>query len=641
MVAISQPLLKNHWVIVLCGGRGSRLDSVTESIPKSLALLHDKPIIWYTFLTLFNYGFRKFIFPLGYRGAMIEEFITKEFDELGCEIRFLETGLDTPIAQRLYKVSSQIDDGDDFFLINGDTFFDFDIHEMYHIHRRKKALATLSSVEIISEYGILIEEEGQLKSFSREEKISYFSLNGNGNTRGHVNSGFVWLNKDALKLIDLQTCKKFEYELFPKIIKIGRAVHYKIKGNWFSVDTNKDLNIINQRDEGLKELGEMVKKSKQDLTTRYSYQSRYYSNVNELKESILDKTIIPHQVEIQPGPIGGDICWLKCPYCYGHTAEDSGERLTPERYVEIMRQIAEGGVKKVIFAGYATDPLFYSHIEDIVEVALDYNQITGFHTKAINISDRLAKLITKPSIAPLSYFSISVDSGNNETYNKVHGVPQSQAKLYDKVISNIRRLADERAKSNAPLDISATYLLNSFNNSSEEVLKSIHDLRDAGVDLIRFTFPQVPRGYSTSSNDSNIPSQEKIKEYMKRLRPLIEQENNSSCQVLILDLDGMHDVYEVSRSLPCFARYVFPSIGFDGWLSHCSESAAPHFRDLAMGNLQEQDFWDVFYNYDVNNFKSGMAITCGKMEQLNCKCDRKEHVVNSRLKGSGVFDDII
>ena len=44
--------------------------------------------------------------------------------------------------------------------------------------------------------------------------------------------------------------------------------------------------------------------------------------------------------------------------------------------MEIMRQIAEGGVNKVIFAGYATDPLFYSHIEDIVGVAVDYNQIT-------------------------------------------------------------------------------------------------------------------------------------------------------------------------------------------------------------------------------------------------------------------------
>ena len=616
------------------------MGAVTESIPKSMALVHDKPIIWYTFLTLYKDGFRKFIFPLGYRGSMIEKFLTTEFDELDCEIRFVDTGEDTPISQRLYQVSSQIAEGDDFFLINGDTFFDFDIVEMYHLHRRKNALATLSSVEIISEYGILIEEGGVLKDFTREEKVSYFTLNGKKNSRGHVNSGFVWLNKGALKLIDLENCKNFEQELFQKIIKMGRAVHFKIEGNWFSVDTNKDLNIINLREGNQKELGEMVKKVKKNLATRYSYRSKYYSDANELKTNILNKTIIPHQVEVQPGPIGGDICWLKCPYCYGNSAQDFGERLTPERYVESMAQIAEGGVKKVIFAGYATDPLFYQHIEDLVQVALDYNQVFGFHTKALNISERLAKQITMASIAPLSYFSVSVDAGYNETYNKVHGVAQSQAKLYDKVIANIGRLVEGRFKSNAPLDISATYLLNPLNNSSEEVLKSIHDLRDAGVDLIRFTFPQVPRGYSVSSNDPNIPTHEQITEYMKRLRPLIEKENNSQCQVLILDLDGMHDVYEVPRSLPCFARYIFPSIGFDGWLSHCSESAAPHFRGLAMGNLQEQDFWDVFYNYDVGDFKGGMDFSCEKMVNLNCKCDRKEHVVNSRLKKSGVFDGI-
>ena len=193
MLSISQSPLEGHWVVVLCGGRGSRLGSVTESIPKSLALIHDKPIIWYTFLSLFKDGFRKFIFPLGYRGSMIEEFITKEFDELDCEIRFMNTGEDTPVAERLHIVSSQIAEKDDFFLVNGDTFFDFDILGMYHFHRRKNALATLSSVKIVSDYGILIEEGGELKDFSRDEKVSYFTLNRKKNARGHVNSGFVWL----------------------------------------------------------------------------------------------------------------------------------------------------------------------------------------------------------------------------------------------------------------------------------------------------------------------------------------------------------------------------------------------------------------------------------------------------------------
>ena len=239
MISASQSPIKNHWVIVLCGGRGSRLGSVTESIPKSLVLIHDKPIIWYTFLTLYKDGFRKFVFPLGYRGSMIEEFISKEFYSLDCKIRFIDTGEDTPISQRLHKVSNQIADEDDFFLINGDTFFDFDILGMYHFHRRKNALATLSSVKIISDYGILIEEGGQLKNFSREEEVSHFTLNRKKNARGYVNSGFVWLNKDALKLIDLENCKNFEQELFQKVIKMGRAAHFKIDGNWFSVDTKK------------------------------------------------------------------------------------------------------------------------------------------------------------------------------------------------------------------------------------------------------------------------------------------------------------------------------------------------------------------------------------------------------------------
>jgi len=104
---------------------------------------------------------------------------------------------------------------------------------------------------------------------------------------------------------------------------------------------------------------------KKNLKSRYKYQTAYFNNVEKLRESILNKTIIPHQVEVQPGPEGGKICWLECPYCYGGSSIDTGERLSLDRYLEIMDQIAEGGVSKIIFAGYATDPLNYVHIEEL------------------------------------------------------------------------------------------------------------------------------------------------------------------------------------------------------------------------------------------------------------------------------------
>lgn len=636
-------ILKDKWVVILCGGRGGRLNPITETIPKPLVEVYGKPILWYIFLVLYKYGFKHFIFPLGYKGKLIEKFITQKFGEYDCEVRFIETGESSPASHRIYKVAKLIPKHDDFFLVNGDTFFDFDIIKMYQLHKQKNALLTFSSVDIITDYGVIVEEKGKIIDFALEKKVDCLYLNsGLKPAKGYLNAGLVWLNKDALNLINLKKCKNFEQQLYPKIIKLKKAAHYQIKGHWFAIDTKKDLDIINSVAESQQKIGDIVKIAKKNLATRYSYRTRYFDSVSVLKEKILNKTIIPHQVEIQPGPLKGkSLCWLRCPYCYGQTSYDTGERLTPERYIDILKQIAKGGVNKLVFAGYTTDPLNYDHIEDLLQVALDNQQIFGFHTKALRVSERFVSQVTNSQIRPMSYFSVSVDSGTNETYNKVHGIPQSSAKLYDQMLKNINKIVKARKKTGAILDISATFLINNLNNSDKEALKSIKDLRSAGVDLIRFTFPQVPRGYERKNKDKNIPDRKEILSYMKRLRPIIENENSSRCQILIMDLDTDHNIYQLPRTLPCFARFIFPSIGFDGWLSHCSESAAPHFHKISIGNLNKHNFWDLFYNYDPKTLKKYWQKISKNMENLNCKCDRKEHVVNSRIKDSGIFNDLI
>lgn len=307
------------------------------------------------------------------------------------------------------------------------------------------------------------------------------------------------------------------------------------------------------------------------------------------------------------------------------------------RYVELLRQIASGGVKKIVFAGYATDPLNYSGIDDLLQVAHDAGQVFGFHTKALRFTKRFLELLTSATAAPMSYFSVSVDAGNNDTYNRVHGVPASKGKLYDKVLKNLERIATARARNGAPLDVSATYLVNGHNGGPTEVEKSLRDLRNAGVDLVRFTFPQVPRGYDSSGGDDpNILGREAVQARYDELRPLIAAANADGFQALIMDLDAENEQRE-PRTLPCFARFIFPSIGFDGFLSHCSESAAPHFRELALGNLAERDFWDVFYDYTPAEIEALLAASAEAMCKTGCKCDRKEHVVNARLRSLGLL----
>ena len=81
-------------------------------------------------------------------------------------------------------------------------------------------------------------------------------------------------------------------------------------------------------------------------------------------------------------------------YLAGLSAEDNGERLEKKRGLEILKQILEGNVKKIIFAGYATDPLNCSYIEDLLELTIKNKAVFGFNTKAIRVSERFLDIIT-------------------------------------------------------------------------------------------------------------------------------------------------------------------------------------------------------------------------------------------------------
>jgi MoaA/NifB/PqqE/SkfB family radical SAM enzyme len=345
----------------------------------------------------------------------------------------------------------------------------------------------------------------------------------------------------------------------------------------------------------------------------------------------MDKTVVPYQVEIQPGRIkGNNLCWLTCSYCYGGRSHQASERLSSTRYVDLMNQIADGphgGVRKIVFAGYATDPLNYEHIEDLVEAAQKNGQITGFNTKAIRVSDRMVDLLAGGGSAHTSYFNISVDAGSPEKYNRVHSIT-SEADIYSKVLENLHRIATAREKNGAARDLSVSYLITRLNNDSAEIKRAIRDISAAGADLIRFTFPQVPRGMESEAG-SIIPSREEARQIFDRVAPMIRAMSTERTRTLILDMDAKFNVVP-RRVLPCVARFVFPAVGFDGFLYHCSQSAAPQFRALALGNLEERDFWDAYYDYDVEDFWNTMHREAySVMKRLDCRCDRKEQCVNA------------
>ena len=369
------------------------------------------------------------------------------------------------------------------------------------------------------------------------------------------------------------------------------------------------------------------------LEKKYQFKTDYVKNYDDLKKQILKKKIIPHQVEFQAPPRGKKICWLECPYCYGLSAENNGERLEKKRGLEILKQILNGGVKKIVFAGYATDPLNCDYIGELLDLTITNKAIFGFNTKALKISENFLSALKNNSTTEGSYISLSVDAGSNETYNLIHDVKAKKVKIYDQVLNNARKLGN--IKKENYFDLSAAYLVNIKSANINDYENFINDFMAAGCNVLRFSFPQPPKDIKTEKGV--VPSQEEINHYISDLNKLKKKYENDKCLILIANPDSDHDIYNKPRTVPCFARYLFPTIGFDGWLYNCSQSSAPNFRSTALGDLNKDDFWKLFYNYDSENLEEFMNICNKKISESGCRCDRKEHIVNQSVINSNVF----
>ena len=369
------------------------------------------------------------------------------------------------------------------------------------------------------------------------------------------------------------------------------------------------------------------------LEKKYNFKSDYIEDFKVFRNEIIKKEIIPYQVEFQAPPRGKKICWLECPYCYGLSADNNGERLSKERGLEILKQIIGGGVKKIIFAGYATDPLNCDYIGELLDLTISNKAIFGFNTKALKISDTFFNALKNNKIPDSSYISLSVDAGSNETYNLIHDVKAKKVKIYDQVLKNAKKLGE--IKKENYFDLSAAYLVNINSANVNDYENFINDFMGAGCNVLRFSFPQPPKDIKTEKGV--VPTQEEINFYISDLNKLKKKYENENCLIIITNPDGEHDIYNKPRTLPCYARYLFPTVGFDGWLYNCSQSSSPNFRSTALGNLNIDDFWKLFYNYDSQNLDNFMSVCNKKIGNSGCRCDRKEHIVNQSVIDSKVF----
>ncbi len=216
-------------VVVLCGGKGTRLSEYTEEIPKPLIEIGSKPILWHLVQMYKGFGHKDFIFCLGYKGEKIKEFFNNEKD---VNIKFADTGLETNKAERILKVKHLIKD-DDFFVTYGDDLSDVNLSKLYQFHKKNKKIVTLTAVNLESPFGILELKNNEVIGFREKPKLSHF-----------MNGGFYVFNKKIFNYV--KKGYDLEKDVLRDAAKANQIAAFKHKGFWKSMNTLKDVIELNE-----------------------------------------------------------------------------------------------------------------------------------------------------------------------------------------------------------------------------------------------------------------------------------------------------------------------------------------------------------------------------------------------------------
>tara|TARA_B100001939_G_C16903695_1_gene601235 strand:- start:205 stop:981 length:777 start_codon:yes stop_codon:yes gene_type:complete len=236
--------------IILCGGRGTRLGSISKFIPKSLVKINGRPIIWYIIKNLLKNSFNHFILPVGYKGNLIKKYILKQKDFKNLFIEIINTGENTTIAKRIFLVKNKVI-SNNFLLMNGDAIFDFDLKKIYNFHKKQNYDQTFIGCENELAYGTVGVKNGKILSFDRNITFNSVKVRNKPAFTAYVYSGMSIFHKKILK-INFKNYENFEKELYPQIIKKFNCNFKIFTGFWHSIDNIKDILNIKKENNPIK-----------------------------------------------------------------------------------------------------------------------------------------------------------------------------------------------------------------------------------------------------------------------------------------------------------------------------------------------------------------------------------------------------
>lgn len=213
-------------VLILAGGRGTRISEETSDKPKPMVSIGGRPILWHIMNIYAAHGLTDFVVATGYKGDVISKWVNELNNSWS--ITTIDTGLETQTGGRI-KMCMDLIVGERVLATYGDGVGNINITRLLDFHDKHGKSATLTAVRPPARFGYLDTRDGQVIHFGEKSQSD----------AGWINGGFFVFEPQVRELIRDAT-EPLETGVLPLLAERGQLMSFDHHGFWKPMDTLRE-----------------------------------------------------------------------------------------------------------------------------------------------------------------------------------------------------------------------------------------------------------------------------------------------------------------------------------------------------------------------------------------------------------------
>jgi len=245
-------------VVILCGGRGTRLREETEYRPKPMLPIGNRPILWHIMKTYAHHGHKDFILCLGYKGDMIRDYFRNylwntcdatlrlgiephtqfhtRHDEEDWSVTLADTGENSMTAYRVRLIEKYLGNDDTFLLTYGDGVGNMDINGSIAFHKKSGQICAMTAVHPPGRFGELgLDDSGRVHGFNEKPQAE----------GGYINGGYMVCSRKIFNYLPDDAGIMLEQDPMRKLTAEGQLAAFRHEGFWQPMDTFQEFTLLN------------------------------------------------------------------------------------------------------------------------------------------------------------------------------------------------------------------------------------------------------------------------------------------------------------------------------------------------------------------------------------------------------------